>query len=72
MAYSGIPIPCHEESQICVFDHIFVDIGDEQNIQESFEYLFLLICFTLLKITKQITPNSLVLLDELRFWNRPY
>ncbi len=64
MAYSGIPIPCHEESQICVFDHIFVDIGDEQNIQESLS-TFSSHMLHIVEITKQITPNSLVLLDEL-------
>ena len=64
MAYSGIPLPCHEESQICVFDHIFVDIGDEQNIQESLS-TFSSHMLHIVEITKQITPNSLVLLDEL-------
>lgn len=64
MAYSGIPIPCHEESQICVFDHIFVDIGDEQNIQESLS-TFSSHMLHIVEITKQITSNSLVLLDEL-------
>ena len=64
MAYSGIPIPCHEESQICIFDHIFVDIGDEQNIQESLS-TFSSHMLHIVEITKQITPNSLVLLDEL-------
>lgn len=64
MAYSGIPLPCHEESQICVFDHIFVDIGDEQNIQESLS-TFSSHMLHIVEITKQITSNSLVLLDEL-------
>ena len=35
MAYSGIYIPCDRGSSIYVFDNIFVDIGDEQSIQES-------------------------------------
>jgi len=64
MAYSGIPIPCHEESQICVFDHIFVDIGDEQNIQESLS-TFSSHMIHIVQITKQVTANSLILLDEL-------
>lgn len=64
MAYSGIPIPCHEESQICVFDHIFVDIGDEQNIQESLS-TFSSHMLHIVQITKQVTSNSLILLDEL-------
>lgn len=64
MAYSGIPIPCHEESQICVFDHIFVDIGDEQNIQESLS-TFSSHMLHIVQITEQVTSNSLILLDEL-------
>lgn len=64
MTYSGIPIPCHEESQICVFDHIFVDIGDEQNIQESLS-TFSSHMLHIVQITKEVTNNSLILLDEL-------
>lgn len=64
MAYSGIPIPCHEESSICVLDHIFVDIGDEQNIQESLS-TFSSHMLNIVQITKDITSNSLILLDEL-------
>lgn len=64
MAYSGIPIPCHEESQICVFDYIFVDIGDEQNIQESLS-TFSSHMLHIVQITEQVTSNSLILLDEL-------
>lgn len=64
MAYSGIPIPCHEESQICVFDHIFVDIGDEQNIQQSLS-TFSSHMLHIVQITEQVTSNSLILLDEL-------
>lgn len=64
MAYSGIPIPCHEDSSICVFDNIFVDIGDEQNIQESLS-TFSSHMINIVHITKEVSSNSLVLLDEL-------
>ena len=64
MSYSGIPIPCHEESSICVLDNIFVDIGDEQNIQESLS-TFSSHMLNIVQITKEVTSNSLVLLDEL-------
>lgn len=64
MAYSGIPIPCQEKSSICVFENIFVDIGDEQNIQESLS-TFSSHIINIVKITKQVTSNSLILLDEL-------
>lgn len=64
MAYSGILIPCSEESSICVLDNIFVDIGDEQNIQESLS-TFSSHILNIVQISKKVTANSLVLLDEL-------
>ena len=42
-----------------VFDNIFVDIGDEQNIQESLSTFFFLI-LNIVQISKKVTANSLV------------
>ena len=64
MAYSGIQIPAHENSSICVFDNIFADIGDEQSIQESLS-TFSSHMINIIDIIKNSTTNSLILLDEL-------
>ncbi|MCI9177418.1 MAG: endonuclease MutS2 [Clostridia bacterium] len=64
MAYSGIPIPCHEKSSIFVFSKIFVDIGDEQSISESLS-TFSAHMKNLVNITNKADSSSLVLVDEL-------
>ena len=64
MAYSGILIPCNEQSSICVFSNIFVDIGDEQNIQESLS-TFSSHILNIVNIINKFDENSLILVDEL-------
>ena len=64
MAYSGIFIPAKESSSIYVFDSIFVDIGDEQSIQENLS-TFSAHISNIVEITKNVTAESLVLVDEL-------
>ncbi len=64
MAYSGIPIPCHNKSSICVFSKIFVDIGDEQSIEQSLS-TFSAHMMNIINITNNVNSNSLILLDEL-------
>jgi len=64
MAYCGLFIPANESSSIYVFDNVFADIGDEQSIQESLS-TFSSHMKNIIKITENITNNSLVLLDEL-------
>ena len=64
MAYSGLNIPTAKNSSIYVFDNIFVDIGDDQSITNSLS-TFSSHMLNIISILKNITHNSLVLIDEL-------
>lgn len=35
MLQSGVPVPVHETSRFGIFDHLFIDIGDEQSIEDD-------------------------------------
>ncbi len=64
MGASGLLIPAHESSSICLFENILVDIGDEQSIQQSLS-TFSGHMTNIAKILKQANSKSLVLMDEL-------
>ncbi len=64
MAYTGLFIPCLNESEVAVFDNIYCDIGDEQSIAESLS-TFSSHMVNLIKITDMMTADTLLLLDEL-------
>ncbi len=64
MAMSGLFIPANENSSIYIFDNIFADIGDNQNIQESLS-TFSSHMTNIIEVCNNATENSLVLFDEL-------
>lgn len=63
MAMSGLFVPAEDSSQLCVFDAIYADIGDEQSIEQNLS-TFSSHMTNIIGILRNMTPKSLVLLDE--------
>jgi len=63
MLRSGLHVPCHPDSKIYLFRHLYVDIGDEQSIAESLS-TFSGHLLNIRNILEQADGETLVLLDE--------
>ncbi len=64
MAMCGLFVPARENSRISIFDSIFVDIGDEQSIEQSLS-TFSSHMKNIIGILDAADKHSLVLMDEL-------
>ncbi|SEN90384.1 MutS2 family protein [Amphibacillus marinus] len=64
MAQSGLLIPAEHGSELTIFQHVFVDIGDGQSIVDNLS-TFSSRLVSIIDILQQANDHSLVLLDEL-------
>ena len=70
MVGCGLFLPCSADSEISVFDNIFCDIGDEQSIEQNLS-TFSSHITNIAQILSNVTPHSLVLLDEVGAGTEP-
>jgi DNA mismatch repair protein MutS2 len=63
MAQSGIPVPA-DRATLPIFDSVLADIGDSQSIEQNLS-TFSAHVTNIDSISREATPQSLVLLDEL-------
>ena len=63
MTLAGMQIPANADSEIALFDQVFADIGDEQDIQQSLS-TFSAHLKNIVRIVENVGGNSLVVMDE--------
>jgi len=64
LTLTGFHIPAQEGASVPLYDRVFADIGDEQGIEQSLS-TFSSHLGQIIRIVENLTPRSLVLLDEM-------
>lgn len=70
MAMFGLQVPAKEGTELAVFDALFVDVGDQQNIESALS-TFSGHMQNVSSILRNVKRNSLVLLDEIGSGTEP-
>ena len=63
MLQSGFAIPVADGTEIPLFDHLFVDLGDDQSVEQDLSTFSSRLAWIRDTLTHS-TPNSLILIDE--------
>ncbi len=64
MTLAGMQIPASVDSDIALFDQVYADIGDEQDIQQSLS-TFSAHLKNIVRIVETVGNNALILMDEM-------
>ncbi|MGM0213537.1 endonuclease MutS2 [Enterococcus sp. AZ109] len=70
MTMIGLQIPAQAGTKIAVLDHLFVDIGDQQNLENALS-TFSGHMHNIAQILNQVKRNTLILLDEIGSGTEP-